>query len=269
MKKLSFVIVCLSIYVISYGQTTFKFPSGLNTGAELVEKTIESTFILLYQDYALENKDGQRFGRGGGSCFNSIEYIGIATNEGVLFFDDIMQPWMSDKEFADYKDAYKPFLISTSVSLLETEYKEDIPIKDSIYKNVENKYYILEDSTYSRGLIIDKTDSISRNGWFVWITLDHKASKKLSLNIYKRELPEEDINGKITVKEPNLGNNILGALYITPLISGPGVLQFKLEAVISKDKDAQNWIITPVATCNKKNICQKSLTPLENIENEA
>lgn len=268
MKKFSLLIICLSVHIISYAQTTFKFPTSLNTGSELIEIALENTFISLFQDYALEDKDGQRFGRGGESCFNSIEYFGISTNEGVLFFNDIMEPWASDEEFTNYKEAYKPFLISSKIGLFGKSEKELISINDSTYNNFDNKYYFLSDSLYNKGLFVNKSDSLSQNGWFVWITLNQEKSKKLSLNIYKRELPKENINGNIVVKDPNLGSNIMGALYITPVSIIPGMLQFKLEAIICHTKDTQDWVVVPIGNSNEKKPSKKSLTPLDKSKNE-
>lgn len=266
MKKINLVIICLTLCLVTNAQT-FKLPSNLNTGAELVELTLKHTFVSLHQDYALEDNDGQRFGRGGGPCFNSIEYIGIATNEGVLFFNDIMHPWEKDVEFTRYKESYKPFLISSKIGFLGNDKTNNIAISDSIVNNYDNKYYILPDSVYNQGLIINKTDTLTQNGWFVWITTNKKSAQKVSFNIYKKELPKENLNGKILVKDPNIAENMLGALYITPVVSSPGKLQFKLEAIICKDNDSQDWVVVPIGQSqNKKD--NVSLTPLEKKKDE-
>lgn len=269
MKKLLSIMFALNIIVISYGQTTFKLPANLNTGAELIELAMLNTVVSLEQDYALRDSTGQKFGRDGMPRFNSIEFIGICTTDGIIFLEDISSPWRYDADFQPFQESYTPCLSESRMKYINTERQDTVVVNDSLVTTVENKYFILRDSTHNSGLHINVEREMQSNGWFVWL-IQKKNENVVAFNAYKRELPQPDENGSVSIKQPNVQDIVLGGFYVSPFNSSPGTLQFYLDAVLIRNKDdMQKWdvIRTMIPATNISD--NTGLTPItNNLQNE-
>ena len=248
MKVISSVILSLFICCMSYGQTTFRMPASLNAGSEMVEDAIESTIVTIRQDYALEDRSGQRFGRGGGSCFNSADHFGFQTTEGLLVFDDILTPWADDPDILPYMDDYTPVVISTVV--------------DSSKVTVLDGACLIKDSLYTQGLVVSRKGSLSKSGWFVWMT---GRGDSYALSIYRKDMPGQSDSGEIIVLPPDMADPIIGGFYVTPDISAPGTISFSLEAYFKPCAgDPSRWSVVSLKTNEVKKSAGTGLTPLTN-----
>lgn len=271
MKNKVLILICICLSHFAYGQTMFKMPANLNTGADLVEQALENIFISVHQSYALEDENGQRFGRGGGPCFNSIEHIGIETTKGVIFFENVTKPWDYDDDFSKYRAKYKPYIIETKIGRTNSHKVDSLCVADSMFVS-KGKYFILQDRHHENGLEASSVDSLSKDGWFIWVTTSKKNEKKVAINAYKREVPEINKDGVIEIVQPNLTDKIIGAFYVAPFVSKPGVLQFKIEAIMSRLDSAQKWELIPIIIDNARTSINdngdnnENLTPIKNEE---
>lgn len=270
MKRIIAILIATNVFTLSYGQSTFKFPANLNTGAELIELAMSETVILLEQDYALQDASGQRFGREGQPRFNSVPFIGIQTTEGIVFQEDISKPWLYDADFQLYQESYTPCLSETRMSVINTAKQDTVSISDSLVYAVEDKYFILQDSTYNCGLVINTKREPSSNGWFVWITQKKDEDNIIGFNAFKREFPQPDEQGCVSIKQPNVQEIILGGFYVVPFNNGPGTLGFYLDAVFVRNKtDIQKWDISRIVEPAVIIKDSAGLTPIDNLlENE-
>lgn len=270
MKRFIAILIATNVFTLSYGQSTFKFPANLNTGAELIELAMSKTVILLEQDYALQDASGQRFGRDGQPRFNSVPFIGIQTTEGIVFQEDISKPWLYDADFQPYQESYTPCLSETRMSVINTAKQDTVSISDSLVYAVEDKYFILQDSTYNCGLVINTKREPSSNGWFVWITRKKDEDNIIGFNAFKRELPQPDEQGCVSIKQPNVQEIIIGGFYVVPFNNGPGTLGFYLDAVFVRNKtDIQKWDISRIVEPAVIIKDSAGLTPIDNLlENE-
>ena len=265
MKKF---MLCIALYLACCSldaQNLFRMPAYFNTGAELIDETFREVFVIVRQNYALQDASGQRFGRGGEPYFNLVDFIGVKTEEGILLFDDVTTPWLYDKEFQSYKDKYEPYMnLSSVLDISGTKILLDSLSIDENNFQSNNSWYCLKDSLFTIGVLVSHADTISSNGWLIWMSLKSDKVEKPVLHISKKEINKDKKGLVEDVIAPDLSGIVLGGLFVTPQSNIPGTLSFVVEAIMVR-KDKTNWAVVPLHKINAPNDSHE-LTPLYNNE---
>lgn len=210
---------------------TFSFKSD---NQRLVEDALEGSCLLIQQKYELmDSVSKKHFGRGGRDYFNLLSFVGISTTKGIVFNEELLTPWMVDKDFKEYQGKYIPLVKKSSILA-----KEGIQLflnEQRTAKITESSLCLYEDSILmQRGLDIDSMPG-KKKGWVVWAVRSKNDAKSTDFTLYPiyKEIEINDENHIIKVESPIIEGDIMGGFYIISQIERVGHIAFKLTGVIS------------------------------------
>ena len=254
-----------AIVAIPAAAQIFNFSLRTNN-QQLIDLALSGAFVKLNQSYELcDTTNNEHFGRDGKDYFSIIPFIGVNTEQGIVFPSAIQTPWTYDKDFDKYKDKFKPLATKSSLSLLNADakdliYKTDIPIEG---KEISNHLIALSDTVYhDNGLKIDSIPG-KKNGWVIWISsnkeLIHNDSIKFtSIN---KEIEVAADGESILIEDPEIAETVYGGLYVTPTQSSIGELTFYVTGLLTPNDEG--WILDFPFIRNSSN--NKPLTPIKGI----
>lgn len=238
MKRMRILILLL---VISMGNhlyaqgLAFSFKSD---NQRLVEDALEGSCFLIQQKYELMDSISKKhFGRGGKDYFNMLSFVGISTTKGIIFNEELLAPWMIDKDFKEYQGKYIPLVKKSSILA-----KEGILLslnEQNTPKIAESSLCLYKDSIFiQRGLEIDSMPG-KKKGWVVWAVHSKNDAKSTDFTLHPiyKEIEINDENHIIKIDRPNIEGNIMGGFYIISQIESVGHIAFKLTGVISIYED--------------------------------
>lgn len=243
-SKLVAIMVCSLCSVAALGQLLSL--SLRSNNQQLVEQALEGAFIEIRQAYELcDTASGERFGRKGMDYFSVICFPGVATEQGLLYPADALQPWDSDHDFEAYRGKYSPLLSASMIG--------EINRPDSVFerrdlhamagRQLKGDLRLCPECNSSYGGL--KTDSVAgrKEGWMLWLSHHQAPNEGDSIGItvqYKRLEASAD-GSPVPMERPDLSGNILGGIYVTSLKKSIGQLEFLLTGVLVPENG--DWIL--------------------------
>jgi hypothetical protein len=241
----------------AYGQL-FNFSMQTNN-QQIVDVALRGSFYKISQGYELcDTVRKARFGRNGKEFFSIVPFIGVCTVKGLLYPSVAETPWKMDDDFKKYETTYRPEVTKTSISQLNTESDVSVIHGNLSGVNVSKILSIMEDSLYSKGLMIDTLPG-KKEGWAIWLSsvenLSNTDSVKIT-SVYKSVSVVRD--STLEIKAPDLSGAIWGGIYVTPYQSGIGQVSFVLTGVVVKNNEKWELVFPFIQEDKKKEI----LTPI-------
>lgn len=213
---------------------------------QLIDEALDGAFVRINQSYELcDTTTDERFGRGGRDYFNIVPFIGVLTEEGLVFPTASMQPWDKDIDFDDYRDSYKPLPCASELTLFRDGKSEIYVPRDSLSaaKGMTSGLMLLPVKTGgNEGLVLDTVPGL-KNGWLVWLSSESNLIEADSLEYtsFRKEI-EVSANGEmIQLENPEITGKIYGGLYIVPVRTAPGKLTFSISGIAVEDGEA--WFL--------------------------
>lgn len=246
----------------------------------LVEDAIKGAVVMVESKYCVQDVEtNQKYGRNGKPYFNTIDFLGCRTDEGVITSERALTPWAEDNMFDKYRDnsKYRPLLDSTLVvKSVQIDSIQQIDISTGLLFNNDSTIISTGiDKNRADGLMV-ATDDTDATHWIIWIKKSSKNESKeasnFEYNIIKKSI--EFTKGDAVIDTPNSTNSFIGGFYITAKVVSVGLVEFSLSGFIIEDSG--RWVIKPINTNifssdNKEqeiisetpNVSDDSLTPVK------
>ena len=179
MKIKSLILILMTIVALPTTAQILNFSLRTNN-QQLIDKALAGAFVRINQSYELcDTVKDEHFGRNGKNYFSIIPFIGIETEQGLIFPSTTLKPWTYDNDFNEYKGKYKPLVTESKINILN--HRDGYAVR-----NVElpftgtslSKYLsIYNDSIqHNQGLKIDTIPG-SKNGWVIWLSSNSTLSE--------------------------------------------------------------------------------------------
>ncbi|MDE6648973.1 MAG: hypothetical protein K2K45_03485 [Muribaculaceae bacterium] len=265
MRAKNFILILLTLVAIPSAAQIFNFSLRTNN-QQLIDKALSGAFVRINQSYELcDTVKDEHFGRDGKDHFNIVPFIGVETEEGIVFPGSVLTPWGNDSDFEKYKDRYKPLATKSTISLLNTEEKQSHKYSGSPIDGLALTKYLctMADTTRTvKGLNVDSIPG-KKDGWFIWLSSEKDLAETdtVKLTSIKKDL-EVPVNGEsLRIDTPEISETVYGGIYVTPTQTAVGQITFILTGIMVSDENG--WILDfPFITKSKKN---KVLTPIMGI----
>ncbi len=264
MKSKYFCLTLLILSALPLNAQIFNFSLRTNN-QQLIDEAMAGAFVKINQAYELcDTVQNEHFGRNEKDYFSIVPFIGVETEQGLVFPSAALTPWTYDNDFDEYKGKYKPIVTDTKLSLLNCRDKAVRSISDKLSgTTVSNFLTALSDSTQTtNGLKIDSIAGV-KNGWLIWITSESNLADNDSvrLNSIKKEI-EVPVDGEfLRIEKPDISGTVYGGIYVTPQQTGIGQIAFTLTGVMVLDDEG--WVLDFPFIKEQRET--KALTPIDKL----
>ena len=234
----------LVLFALPLNAQIFNFSLRTNN-QQVIDEAMSGAFVRINQSYELcDTIQNEHFGRNEKDYFSIVPFVGIETENGLVFPSAALSPWTYDNDFDEYDGKYKPLVTNTKLSLLNCSNKSVRSISDNLSGNkITNLLTVLNDSTQTtNGLKVDSIAGV-KNGWLIWITSEANLAENDSvrLNSIKKEI-EVPIDGEfLRIDKPEVSGTVYGGIYVTPVQIGIGQVAFTLTGVMVLDNEG--WVL--------------------------
>lgn len=237
-------ILILSILIVLGLNLYAQFSIGKSTAVQWIEETTKSAFFLSRQSFQVsDKKTGDLYGLNNKDEFGTEITLGMKVRNGYILTDKAIRPWEYNAKFETYKENYDPVPYASEYSEFNSTVKYDtLDIAQPNELLTESLYFVSSDCLSGKGLAVDCTKG-EKEGWLVWIGTDKdddlNKTANLRLTCYSKKV-EANESGNIVVEAPD-DQNILGGIYVAPVNTAIGVIEFQICGVIM-EKDGK-WSI--------------------------
>jgi hypothetical protein len=228
-RNILFLIVCLFGWNVCAQDFFSAYDQYIkSTNQQLIEDAVMSGIYLVETSYQLEDSTGQRFGIDGKPYFNRFERVGFAMNGAIVLPSHVFQPWVKDVSVNQYRNDYKPVLLDLKMRNWQDSVFHPI---DSM--NIHDTISLWDGYVAARqkgvaGFTVD-TEAGSKEGWLILVM---NKNKKPTLQCIRKPIQIDSI-GEQTVEVPSSLQNVMGGVYVLPVIEGVGRITFKLCGVVA------------------------------------
>lgn len=233
-KSIPFLILFFSTACIAQGFNINLFKQS--TSQILIEETVTKGLFIVESSYQFEDTTGQRFGLDSLPYFNRKEQVGCLLDENIVVPITFFQPWQEDDMAKQYMDEYRPVLHEVKIRAIENS--EVKSVDSTLLKDTTNLWegYTAVHKQEVQGFMIDTTSG-NKDGWLVFISADHPNTQC----IHK---PIEDVQlGEQIVTVPSELSEVIGGVYVVPVVERVGQIIFKLCGVIRPSKGGRQLTI--------------------------
>lgn len=240
-------IILILMAILSLPATAQIFNFSLRTNnQQLIDEAFAGAFVRINQSYELcDTIKDEHFGREGKDYFSMMPFIGIETEQGLIFPSATLRPWSHDKDFVEYKGKYKPLASGTKLSLLNSKDSAVPRERELMLSGTDISKYIsiYSDSTQiNQGLKVDTVPGV-KNGWLIWLSSDANLTATDSVRFIsiKKEIEVPIDGGYLHIEKPEISETVYGGVYVTPIQTSIGQLTFTLTGVMVLSEE--DWII--------------------------
>ena len=264
MRKILAIILLLASFHSAAAQISQSLLNSPNQ--QLVETAVEDAFIILQQDYLLlDTATNTRYGWNHQELFNSIYSVGIRVEEGYVVTDRFMTPWKYDTRYINLNNtAYRPIISNTQyrtlhdTTMTRVQYDEQacLPIKDNLL------YRTCSIANECRGLTIDTLHG-TKEGWLVWLVASDStltSDSEPSIVTYRYKLTTDSAVTDYPLPRPAVSGYILSGIYVVPVNSAIGVLDFCMIGAAYHSGD--RWHIARVSAKSVPTIAEEETTTI-------
>lgn len=272
MRKIVNLIITLLLPIAVYSQGVIYSPNQ-----QLIEMAVKNGILLTTQAYQLEDTASQqRFGRYGSEIFGKKIGLSFKTQDGIVFDEELLNPWDADGNFNRYRETHTPVLVNSKFEILSDTINTPFERNLSNNKEAGRSLRMTIDSIVNKDGFRIKRYVQPSECWLVWIVSDstlQNASKqtKPSLIINKRIIEYCNDSTVYQIKEPQIQKQIWGGIVVIPEQEQVGSIVFNLVGVLLKDNNG--WILScindKIVNSNESKIsaCREELTPLASPNN--
>ncbi len=271
MKKI-ISIVCIMVLMPWAGVAQqFYSPNQL-----LLKEALTPALVLVEQSFHLQDTaTQQRFGRNNQPEFGRGVALGVRCDKGLVVGDRLQRPWLYDSTCASYLGRYRG--VATTVTLRQlsdsvaaVRHSFDTMQRCELTKEVN---YLWNDSTtLCNTMVVAPIDSITANGWLLWVTSPKKMSEadsttKVNYSIYRHQVLPHDDSLHYRVAAPASNFQVWGGIYVYPRIPAPGHIELQLVGCLYPLQDA--WVMVPFVKQQTAPTSVSTATPSDEEAEEA
>lgn len=212
-----------------------QFEDSTLLGNNLFVDAIRPALFLSRQSFQVKDKKtGDLYGLNNKDEFGTEITLGIKVKNGYVLTDRAISPWKYNDKFETYKEKYDPVMFVSEYSECGDAAKYDtLSITRPNMLLSESLYLISSDCFSNKGLVIDGTKG-KKDGWVILAgtdkDVDLNKTAKLQLSCYRKSVEANEGNS-IDIDTPD-NQNILGGIYVTPVNTDIGALEFRVCGII-------------------------------------
>ncbi|MBP3763539.1 MAG: hypothetical protein J6I49_06660 [Bacteroidales bacterium] len=243
MNRISIAIVatCLSIFFPLHkcvAQLDYKSMFS-STNPQLVAMCLEDVLVGVTRSYVICDSSGYTYTQEGKSSFNDVPSFAVRINGGLLIPPAVVRPWEDDPLFQEYKDSYDGQGRKLTIRFDKPMELDSVQAKKACRK--DELLYMLElDSTYDGISMGSQKGDV--DGW-VLLVKQEKDSLQL-LSPFKKKINIKSNGDTYEVSNPIGASNVLGGIFVEPVITSIGIIEFRLCGVII-NKDEKLTLVIP------------------------
>lgn len=254
-----------------WSQSIFNSPNQ-----QLVEAAVRDGIILVRQDFQLcDTLTNQKYGRNHESNFGTVYSIAVKVQNALSVSNKFVRPWDFDGNYVQYRNSqYRPIISKTSIRSLSDSTFTDFQYENRNIRALKDSvvYFVDSLSHEKRGFIIDHSKG-EKDGWLVWAVINDSTNvenENISLVAYKYKISLEGGLQKYSIGQPTISGHILGGIYVCPIVTSIGTVEFMFEGLITSS-DNVNWefyvlcddINNEGANAGTLDVAENALTPIE------
>lgn len=224
---------------------------GSSAKVGVLESALRPSLSILRQQYRLE-LNGNYYGKNGNAFYGETYSLGIKVSGGMLFLDDVVEPWKND---ADYKRAnadgkYKTeYFWTYQRKLTDSTYKAvDLELGSDFTKpqNAGKSLWKHQDKDGDLGLDIDQTAGL-KSGNMVWAYASTNVrDSAMTVSLAQSAITVNARRDTTVALSPDNSDRVLGGLFVVPKYGVGGRVQFLLAGVAVR-ADGSKWTLQLLA----------------------
>lgn len=249
--KTLLLLVCCALLATPAADAQGILPSGLrnSAGARLVESAVADAIVVVTHSYRLrDNTTGALYGLQGAPEFATGRGLGIKVRGGIILPGTVVRPWDYNSKFAKYKDDYTPVSYITQCTAPGQPDAGDSLTLDitRAVALVDSSAYRVPSPTFGENALAIHTGEEDLDGWVVWFTFegDTASLAECKMQLYpftqRVEAPKRGEGYAPTL--PETGNTILGGMFVVPVTTSVGTLEFRLAGLVTRHEG--EWILS-------------------------
>lgn len=256
LKKAALALAVLSAAPVMQAQSQLLKTVNLDFLSESLSpavRVVRSTYLVANADLS------QKYAAKNDSVFGRDYSIAFIVPGGLVLPESALLPWIGDSKFNTYRDnpAYQPYLHDRTMAFLapdalylpldiESTLGEEIPAG-----NTSSPLRLVSAELISQSMALETmVPTETTRGFAVWyIALpDTDIDTTTALNV-KIESVNVDFNADgspATINRAFTRGDILGGLFVVPVIESPGLVRFKVAGFLSPGNRAdEKWLVYP------------------------
>lgn len=250
--KYRLLILFLTISITSSAQDVLSL-MRLNLSNALVEQAVEDGCFFLSHSYQLcDTMTMQKFDRYGSDIFGNKTGLAIKIKGGYLIPNTVVSPWDFDENYNKYKRKYAP--VSYQIKLKSFSDSTAVSVYDGVMPTYQalagTDFCFVADSTTFDGEGFSPCNTEGeKNGWCIWYISDKVADSldslvTISTISVKYDLTVKSDNNTYEISAPKTDKELIGGIFVVPVKSSIGCLNFELVGIISNTDSKWN-MVTP------------------------
>lgn len=230
-----------------------------NDLADMVKQACRLGVFVIRQPYGVTDSDGTDYELEDGKLEIGVTYApAYYIRGGYIFTDQSLSPWAHDPSFADLVEPGmmgKLLDATTSADLSTGAEYDSIPFNASSRGNVYPGlvYSMRDESAFSSDGFYASSEPGDIDGYIVWIikspTQELSTDTDLIISAVRKPMTVEDDPAKVYPLGRGV-TNAVGAMYVTPEITGVGRIDFYLQG-IGVEKDGEWSLVFPFRDFSK------------------
>lgn len=229
MKTKFYIISLLLCVALTSAAQNIQLPTQFrSSNQQLIQDAISDALYIINSSYLLQDSTGNQFGRQGKEYFNQLLFFNCAINNAYILPSYALTPWNNDPEFTQYKTQYQPLLQQLQIRNINDTAFFTIDSTTLNNKQPITPSYISLPKPQLQGFDIDTTKG-PKDGWLCLITQNDNEQLEIRCINYKINIDSTQL---INVKIQSIFPKTLGGVYLNPVISKPGNINFKLCGII-------------------------------------
>lgn len=219
-------------------------PAFSSDSTNILKEAIKSGVFISRQSFQIRDRiSGKLYGLNGKNEFG-IEYsIGIKVPDGFLLTDKAVRPWLYNSMYGKYKGKYDPVFLQPKFSEIGDSLKYDtldyeLSKQESVIDTAVYRFF--SQNFKGDGFVLDTTNG-KKKGWLIWITsqqnIDYEKSAKFDYIIERKEIFINKDHQSFEVESPQTEQNVLCGIYVVPVYTKIGVIEFRLCGIVVPEID--------------------------------
>ncbi len=252
------------------GEAQFRsFAGPASANQQLIEEAVQKGLFIVRQSYQLEDTAAETpayYGREGKPYFGQLYSLAARLKGGYVIDGRLLTPWAEDVHFDEYRNStqYRPVISQTAYRNIGEKTYQPLGFRVENRDTLEKGSVLLvKDSLFSEGFSLWEEEGICK-GWIVLAVgekpLSESDSVSLSLMIYRTEINREADKSLYEIKAPSTALSVVGGVYIYPVVTAIGQLNFRLVGLVQKIGD--KWYILTVKEASSMESVPSGLTPV-------
>ena len=212
----------------------------------MFEEALKEVVFCMRQEYVIQNKRGEKFGRSEKAYFGNIYTIGVLVGSDLSFPSYLRKPWTGDKNLNEYKKTHKPVCSNLYIRNVNGGLERELT-----NLQIDTTYAISSFKQGQGGLRISLFEDKSKGYLMLYhVPLDtDEKFPEITITLHLLENLDWDSKGTAEVKNYNfMGKEAIGGILLMEHIT-TGIIELRIGGLYLKK--GEKWILNRITAQNK------------------